>query len=87
MAPPSIKPDEAAGAEYHRVETPRAAELELKLGDDVKPKTGGGSSTTESDDKKKPNEEDGEDGPPKRKGPPKSFNFSQLYRYATLYDK
>ncbi|GAB9476192.1 Multidrug resistance protein abc superfamily, partial [Globisporangium polare] len=78
----------ASTAEYYKVETPRAADLKVKVGGEHDTNSESESST--ESEKKKKEAEGGDaagDGPPKRKGPPKSFNFSQLYRYATLYDK
>ncbi|KAF1315572.1 Multidrug resistance protein abc superfamily, partial [Globisporangium splendens] len=71
--------------EYYKAETPRASaggELKVKIDDKDEKHDTNSESSADSDKKKK------EGGPPgKKRGPPKSFKFSQLYRYATLWDK
>ncbi|TYZ66022.1 hypothetical protein PybrP1_003334, partial [[Pythium] brassicae (nom. inval.)] len=72
------------GGDYVRVETPRASDGDALVrvkaeGAKPSPDTQSERSTSkESDTKKKET---------KKNGPPKSFKFGQLYRFATAYDK
>ncbi|TYZ67618.1 hypothetical protein PybrP1_013032 [[Pythium] brassicae (nom. inval.)] len=96
MAPTTPKREDdtaVLAGDYVRVQTPRAESEHQKL-QDAKLALSTNSSTSapiDSDDAKNASGaaggDAGADAAGKRRGPPKSFKFGQLYRFATAYDK